>query len=157
MTESAEAFQARYYEQNVSVYDSMRNVRDDHERDLVLQWIEMIRDPFGSRAFLEGAQVSDGGFAPTDHGNECATSNPWRLWSRRQKSNGVSDDDSSRAADTGLPIDDGASNTVFECGVLQHVAEPALSCVRDDPGSERAVFLADSNRFRAGWQECQIP
>jgi hypothetical protein len=36
MTESAEAFQARYYEQNVSVYDSMRNVSDDHGRNLAL-------------------------------------------------------------------------------------------------------------------------
>jgi hypothetical protein len=42
MTESAETLQARYYEQSVSAYDSMHNDSEDHERNLALQYIEMI-------------------------------------------------------------------------------------------------------------------
>ena len=42
MTESAETLQAKYYEQSASAYDSMHNDSEDHERNLALQYIEMI-------------------------------------------------------------------------------------------------------------------
>jgi hypothetical protein len=71
MTESAEALQAKYYEQSVAAYDSMHNASDEHEHNLALQYMEMISNAFGLRTFLDvGAGTGRGICFLRDRGKE---------------------------------------------------------------------------------------
>jgi ubiquinone/menaquinone biosynthesis C-methylase UbiE len=151
MSESAEALQARYYEQSVSAYDSMHNASDDHEHNLALQYIEMISNAFALRTFLDvGAGTGRGMCFLRDRGKEVRGVEPVAAMIEKAESNGVPKGLLLQGSGYELPFEDGAFDAVFECGVLHHVAEPARMVEEMIRVAKRAVFLSDSNRFGQG-------
>jgi ubiquinone/menaquinone biosynthesis C-methylase UbiE len=157
MSESAEALQARYYEQSVSAYDSMHNASDDHEHNLALQYIEMISNAFGLRTFLDvGAGTGRGICFLRDRGKEVRGIEPVAAMIEKAESNGVPKGLLLQGSGYELPFDDGAFDAVFECGVLHHVAEPSRMVEEMIRVAKRAVFLSDSNRFGQGGHAARL-
>jgi ubiquinone/menaquinone biosynthesis C-methylase UbiE len=151
MSESAEALQARYYEQSVSAYDCMHNASDDHEHNLALQYIEMISNAFGFRTFLDvGAGTGRGMCFLRDRGKEVRGIEPVAAMIEKAELNGVPKGLLLQGSGYELPFEDGAFDAVFECGVLHHVAQPARMVAEMIRVAKRAVFLSDSNRFGQG-------
>jgi ubiquinone/menaquinone biosynthesis C-methylase UbiE len=151
MTESAEALQAKYYEQSVAAYDSMHNASDDHEHNLALQYIEMIGNAFGLRTFLDvGAGTGRGICFLRDRGKEVRGIEPVAAMIERAELNGVPKGLLLQGSGYELPFENDAFDAVFECGVLHHVAEPGRMVAEMARVAKRAVFLSDSNRFGQG-------
>ncbi len=151
MSESAEALQARYYEQSVSSYDSMHNASEDHEHNLALQYIEMISNAFGLRTFLDvGAGTGRGICFLRDRGKEVRGVEPVAAMIEKAELNGVPKGLLLQGSGYDLPFADGAFDAVFECGVLHHVADPGRVVAEMIRVARRAVFLSDSNRFGQG-------
>jgi ubiquinone/menaquinone biosynthesis C-methylase UbiE len=151
MSESAEALQARYYEQSISSYDSMHNASEDHEHNLALQYIEMISNAFGLHTFLDvGAGTGRGICFLRDRGKEVRGVEPVTAMIEKAELNGVPKGLLLQGSGYDLPFADGAFDAVFECGVLHHVADPARVVGEMMRVARRAVFLSDSNRFGQG-------
>lgn len=151
MSESAEALQARYYQQSAAAYDDMHNAGEDHEHNLALHYIDMISNAFGFRTFLDvGAGTGRGILFLRDRGKEVRGIEPVAAMIERAESNGVPKGVLLQGSGYDLPFDDEAFDAVFECGVLHHVADPARMVGEMIRVSKRAIFLSDSNRFGQG-------
>jgi ubiquinone/menaquinone biosynthesis C-methylase UbiE len=157
MTESAEALQARYYEESAAGYDDMHNASEDHEHNLALQYIDMISNAFGFRTFLDvGAGTGRGILFFRERGKEARGIEPVAAMIERAESNGVPKGVLLQGSGYELPFEDGAFDVVFECGVLHHVADPSRMVDEMIRVARRAIFISDSNRFGQGSRAARL-
>jgi SAM-dependent methyltransferase len=157
MIESAEKFQAKYYEESVSAYDSRHDAREDHEHNLALQYIEMISNARGLRTFLDvGAGTGRGVRFLRDRGKEVRGVEPVAAMIERAELNGVPKGLLLQGSGYELPFEDESFDAVFECGVLHHVADPSRVVAEMIRVAKRAIFLSDNNRFGSGSRSARL-
>jgi ubiquinone/menaquinone biosynthesis C-methylase UbiE len=157
MTESAEALQARYYEESAAAYDSMHNAHEDHEHNLALQYIDMISNAFGLHSFLDvGAGTGRGVCFMRERGKDVRGIEPVAAMIAEAERHGVPPGVLVQGSGYELPFADGAFDTVFACGVMHHVAEPQRIVAEMLRVARRAVFISDSNRFGQGGRAARL-
>jgi ubiquinone/menaquinone biosynthesis C-methylase UbiE len=146
-----EQLQATYYAQTASRYDEMHASDPWDEHYVALQIIHSVSDVLGLETFLDvGAGTGRAVSFLRDKGKEVRGVEPVEALIKQAAAKGLPENTILCGDGRSLPFDAQSFDAVLECGVLHHVAQPALVVREMVRVARRAVFLSDSNRFGQG-------